>query len=133
MQFSQTPNGLSQTRYSLCIPMAVTGMQNSDFFHLWKQVNTSLSQTMTNAVLALHMVTVLEMFSAKRDPVPQAVLHLLSALLALFTLAFFTCKVLDDFFFRKNLLQSNKRSSWVRMTSEHCFVWPSSSHGPHRA
>lgn len=101
MQFSLTSNGLSQTSYSLCIQKAVTGMQNSEFFHLWQQVSTSLSQIMTNAVLALHMVAILKMFSTKQDPGPQAIRHLLSVVLALFTLLYFTCKGLCDFFDQK--------------------------------
>lgn len=122
MQFSQTPNGLSQTSYSLCIQMTVTGMQNSDFFHLWKQVNTSLSQTKTKAILALHMFGVLKIFPTKRHHRPQAVRSLLFVVLTLFSLPYFTCNGLCDFFSVENLPQSNKPSSWVNLTSQSCFV-----------
>lgn len=84
------------------------------FFLLWKQVNTSLSQTMTNVVLVLHMVAVLKIFPTKRHPRPQAVLSLLSAVLALFTLPYFTCKGLCDLFHRKTCCnQTNPLHGWT--------------------
>lgn len=96
MQFSQTSNGLSQTSYSLCMQMAVTGMQNSDFFFPFME--TSLHIIIANNDKCCFGSSHGRLFENVFNKTgPWATSCLLSAVLALFTLPYFSHKGLSDF------------------------------------